>query len=210
VTRLLCLAFVLVVVVNLSAELPTPANPQVRRVAEYYAAMYALHYHVPIPLVLAIIQRESNWQPCAVSPKGARGLMQLMPATARRLGVRDSCDIEQNISGGVRYLGWLMRLFRNDLRLVAAGYYAGEDIVAPKTTQRPIKPTCSKKEKAEYGVCQQGPSTRSLATEGVTRWVMTLAGLTVESSIGPERRSSWCGPKGINVIAQVTPANENR
>ena len=56
--------------------------------------------------------------------------MQLMPATARRLGVRDSCDIEQNISGGVRYLAWLMRLFRNDLRLVAAGYYAGEDIVA--------------------------------------------------------------------------------
>ena len=56
--------------------------------------------------------------------------MQLMPATARRLGIRDSCNIEQNISGGVRYLAWLMRLFHNDLRLVAAGYYAGEDIVA--------------------------------------------------------------------------------
>jgi soluble lytic murein transglycosylase-like protein len=56
--------------------------------------------------------------------------MQLMPATARRLGVRDSCNIEQNISGGVRYLAWLMRLFHNDLRLVAAGYYAGEDVVA--------------------------------------------------------------------------------
>ena len=56
--------------------------------------------------------------------------MQLMPATARRLGVRDSCNIEHNISGGVRYLAWLMRLFHNDLRLVAAGYYAGEDIVA--------------------------------------------------------------------------------
>ena len=56
--------------------------------------------------------------------------MQLMPATARRLGVRDSCNMEQNISGGVRYLAWLMRLFHNDLRLVAAGYYVGEDIVA--------------------------------------------------------------------------------
>jgi len=130
VTRLLCLAFVLVVVANLSGELPKPANPQVRRVAEYYVAMYALHYHVPVPLVHAIIQRESNWQPCTVSSKGAKGLMQLMPATARRLGVRDSCNIEQNISGGVRYLAWLMRLFHNDLRLVAAGYYAGEDIVA--------------------------------------------------------------------------------
>jgi soluble lytic murein transglycosylase-like protein len=120
----------LIVTANLSAESPKPANPQVRRVAEYYAAMYARHYHVPVPLVRAIIQRESNWQPCAVSPKGAKGLMQLMPMTARRLGVRDSCNIEQNISGGVRYLAWLMRLFHNDLRLVAAGYYAGEDIVA--------------------------------------------------------------------------------
>jgi soluble lytic murein transglycosylase-like protein len=115
---------------NLSAESRKPANPQVRRAAEYYAAMYARHYHVPVPLVRAIIQRESNWQPCAVSQKGAKGLMHLMPTTARRLGVRDSCNIEQNISGGVRYLAWLMRLFHDDLRLVAAGYYAGEDIVA--------------------------------------------------------------------------------
>jgi soluble lytic murein transglycosylase-like protein len=130
VTRLVFLAFVLIVAANLSAESPKRANPRVRRVAEYYAAMYARHYHVPVPLVRAIIQRESNWQPYAVSPKGARGLMQLMPTTARRLGVRDSCNIEQNISGGVRYLAWLMRLFHNDLRLVAAGYYAGEDIVA--------------------------------------------------------------------------------
>jgi len=130
VTRLLLFASLLLVAANLSAESQKAANPQVRREAEYYAAMYARHYHVPVPLVRAIIQRESNWQPCAVSPKGARGLMQLMPTTARRLGVRDSCNIEQNISGGVRYLAWLMRLFRNDLRLVAAGYYAGEDIVA--------------------------------------------------------------------------------
>lgn len=128
-TRLLSLAFVVVVAANLSADSPKPANPQVHRAAEYYAAVYARHYHVPVPLVRAIIQRESNWQPCAVSSKGAKGLMQLMPATARRLGVRDSCNIEQNISGGVRYLAWLMRLFHNDLRLVAAGYYAGEDIV---------------------------------------------------------------------------------
>ena len=128
--HLVSLVFVLIVARNLSAESPKPANPQVRRAAEYYVAIYARHYHVPVPLVRAIIQRESNWQPCAVSTKGAKGLMQLMPTTARRLGVRDSCNIEQNISGDVRYLAWLMRLFHNDLRLVAAGYYAGEDIVA--------------------------------------------------------------------------------
>ena len=129
-TRLLSLAFFLFVAAYVSAQSQKPANPQNRRAAEYYVSVYARHYHVPVPLVRAIVQRESNWQVCAVSPKGAKGLMQLMPATARRLGVRDSCNISQNISGGVRYLAWLMRLFHNDLRLVAAGYYAGEDIVA--------------------------------------------------------------------------------
>lgn len=55
--------------------------------------------------------------------------MQLMPITAQRLGVRDRCNIDQNISGGVRYLAWLMQQFHNDLRLVAAAYYAGEDVI---------------------------------------------------------------------------------
>ena len=101
-----------------------------RAEAEYYAGVYARHYHVPLPLVRSVIERESNWRRCAVSSKGAVGLMQLMPATARRLGVKDSCNINQNISGGVRYLAWLIHLFHNDLRLVTAAYYAGEDIVA--------------------------------------------------------------------------------
>lgn len=123
-------ALSLFVTANLCAQSRKPVHPQDHREAEYYVAMYARHYRVPVPLVRAIIERESNWRACAVSAKGAKGLMQLMPATARRLGVRDSCNINQNISGGVRYLAWLMRLFHSDLRLVAAGYYAGEDIVA--------------------------------------------------------------------------------
>jgi len=52
-----------------------------------------------------------------------------MPLTAQRLGVRDRCSVDQNVSGGVRYLAWLMQQFHNDLRLVAAAYYAGEDVV---------------------------------------------------------------------------------
>jgi soluble lytic murein transglycosylase-like protein len=130
VTRLLSLALSLLVAANLCAQSRKAVNPQDRREVEYYVSVYARHYHVPVPLVRAVIERESNWRICAVSAKGAKGLMQLMPETARRLGVRDSCNINQNISGGVRYLAWLMRLFHNDLRLVAAGYYAGEDIVA--------------------------------------------------------------------------------
>jgi soluble lytic murein transglycosylase-like protein len=130
VTRLLPLVSFLFVAANLCAQSRKPAHLQDRGEAEYYVSVYARHYHVPVPLVRAVIERESNWQTCAVSPKGARGLMQLMPATALRLSVRDSCNINQNISGGVRYLAWLMHVFHNDLRLVAAGYYAGEDIVS--------------------------------------------------------------------------------
>ncbi|MGH9511332.1 MAG: lytic transglycosylase domain-containing protein [Terriglobales bacterium] len=97
--------------------------------AEYYVVAYAEHYHVPVAFVRAVVERESNWRVCAVSSKGAVGLMQLMPATAQRLRVRDRCNVDQNVSGGVRYLAWLMQQFHADLRLVAAAYYAGEGVV---------------------------------------------------------------------------------
>ena len=104
-------------------------RPPARIEAEYYVAAYARHYRVPIALVRAIVERESNWQPCAISPKGAVGLMQLMPPTAKRLGVVNRCNLDQNVSGGVRYLAWLMRRFHNDLRLVTGAYYVGEDTI---------------------------------------------------------------------------------
>ncbi|MGA2648166.1 MAG: lytic transglycosylase domain-containing protein [Candidatus Sulfotelmatobacter sp.] len=105
-------------------------RPPARIEAEYYVTAYAQHYRVPIALARAIVVRESNWQGCSVSVKGAVGLMQLMPATAERLGVTDRCNLDQSASGGVRYLAWLMRRFHNDLRLVAAAYYAGEDTIS--------------------------------------------------------------------------------
>lgn len=70
--------------------------------AAYYADAYARHYHVPPELVRAIIRQESNWNQRAISEKNARGLMQLMPGTAARFGVRDSFDTSQNVGGGVR------------------------------------------------------------------------------------------------------------
>ena len=103
-----------------------------RTESEYYVAAYAKHYRVPVALVRAIVDRESNWRVCAVSRKGAVGLMQLMPTTAQRLGVTDRCNPDENVSGGVRYLSWLMRRFHDDFRLVAAAYYAGEDLIVQR------------------------------------------------------------------------------
>src|SRR5882757_1030712 len=79
-------------------------------------------------LVDSVIQVESNYNPNAVSPKGAQGLMQLMPATARRFGVKNSFDAKQNIEGGVRYLKFLQTTFKDD-RLAIAAYNAGEGAV---------------------------------------------------------------------------------
>jgi len=80
-------------------------------------------------LIRSIIETESGFNHKAVSSKGACGLMQLMPATARHLGVRDSFDPEDNIRGGVRYFRTLMDMFNNDLDLSLAAYNAGENLV---------------------------------------------------------------------------------
>lgn len=97
-----------------------------RDVSAKWALYYATASHVPVELVAAIIDEESGWNPYAVSSKGAAGIMQLMPATARRFGVRNRFVVRENIRGGVAYLAWLQRKFQGDLRLVTAAYYVGE------------------------------------------------------------------------------------
>jgi soluble lytic murein transglycosylase-like protein len=94
-----------------------------------YIEQYATRYGVDATFVRAVIQVESNFNPRCVSNKGARGLMQLMPETAKRFGVKDSFDPEQNIHGGVKFLAYLMRLFNGDMHRVLAGYNAGENAV---------------------------------------------------------------------------------
>jgi soluble lytic murein transglycosylase-like protein len=97
-----------------------------------FVKRYAAYYNVPPELIAAFIDVESRWNPRAVSSKGAVGLMQLMPATARRFRALDPFDPEQNIVAGTRYLTTLMWEFHGDMRLVAAAYYAGDRWVAKK------------------------------------------------------------------------------
>jgi len=86
-------------------------------------------YNVSLELVRAIIQVESDFDHLARSSKGAQGLMQLMPGTAQRFGVRDPFDPRQNIFGGVQYLRVLLDMFGGDVTLAAAAYNAGENAV---------------------------------------------------------------------------------
>jgi hypothetical protein len=87
----------------------------------------AARFHdVDAALVSAVIKAESDYDPKTVSHKGARGLMQLMPATAKRFGVRNSFDPEQNIYAGTKYLRWLLDKFDGNADLAVAGYNAGE------------------------------------------------------------------------------------
>lgn len=89
----------------------------------------ASYYGLPVALVRAVIRVESNYFPRAVSPAGALGLMQLMPATAQAMFVRDPFDPRENIFGGCRFLRMLLNRFDGDLVLTLAAYNAGEGAV---------------------------------------------------------------------------------
>ncbi|MGB8885910.1 MAG: lytic transglycosylase domain-containing protein [Candidatus Korobacteraceae bacterium] len=117
-----CLLVLLVGTATAQAPDARPPRNLSVRWAEYYAAVY----QVPVELVAAIIDEESGWNPYAVSNKGAAGIMQLMPPTAMRFGVRNRFLVQENIRGGVAYLAWLKQKFNGDLRLITAAYYVGE------------------------------------------------------------------------------------
>jgi hypothetical protein len=100
-----------------------------RRHLEAVIAKYARQYGVDQDLVWAVIRQESGFNAQAISPKGAKGLMQLMPGTAAILGVTDAFDVEQNIAGGVKYLERCLSQFGQDVGLALAAYNAGPDNV---------------------------------------------------------------------------------
>jgi soluble lytic murein transglycosylase-like protein len=123
--------------VRLIAEPPPPAppaasRPEWRARAAAYADLIdeaARHAQVSPALLRAVIAVESAFDPLAVSPKGAQGLMQLRPATAKRYGVRRPFDPRDNLRGGASYIRDLLKRYGNDLELALAAYNAGEDAV---------------------------------------------------------------------------------
>ena len=112
-------------------------------------------YDITKELVEAVIQVESAFNQNATSPKGAMGLMQLMPATARDLGVKDAYNPQQNIEGGVKYLRYLLDVYEGETRLALAAYNAGEGAVNKYRGIPPYKETC---------LLYTSPSPRDLST----------------------------------------------
>lgn len=149
-------------------------------------------------LVRAIIQVESAFDRRAVSTAGARGLMQLMPATARRLGVSDSFDPRQNIFAGTRYLRLLLDTYLGDVSLAAAAYNAGEDAVARYGGIPPFRETKDyvRKVRALLGMTQGAPVA-----------VVPASAASVPVVKPPRVYYRWKGANGVVHMAQAPPAS---
>ena len=129
----------------------TVKDPQVARLIQKYARQHG----VDPKLVQAMIRQESGFNPIAVSPKGAMGLMQLMPETAASLGIEDPFDIEQNIKGGVRFFKACLNKFDQNLPLALAAYNAGPGRVVEHQGIPPIKETQTYVKKIVHDYCGQ-------------------------------------------------------
>ncbi len=125
---------------EIGATQPLKADAVAQRI-EASIQKAAIDYELPAELIRGVIQAESNFQVRAVSPAGAQGLMQLMPATARDLGVDDPFDIRQNIDGGARYLRQMLDMFDGDVKRALSAYNAGPGTVMKYDGQVPYPET---------------------------------------------------------------------
>jgi soluble lytic murein transglycosylase-like protein len=149
---------------------------------------------LPPKLIHSVIRVESNYDPYAVSPKGALGLMQLIPSTARRFGVSDVFDPADNIQGGARYLKYLLELYKGDNALALAAYNAGEGAVS------------------RYGGVPPFPETRNYVTQVRKRLEETAAPNETSEPVSAVQRSeakpAETSPADIyNPIREVTEAD---
>ncbi len=164
---------------------------------------YANEYQLDPLLIKAMIYQESRFKPKAVSPKGARGLMQLMPATAARLGVSDAFNPEQNIRGGMKHMRFLLDMFNNDLILSLAAYNAGENLVRriQKVPNIPETVNYVKSITSRYGTSHTPPSGKGRQPNRTTLYrYVDHNGVLHLTNIPPVRRPgpSWIAAEPSN------------
>ena len=154
---------------------PQPATPTSDAVANQppyhqFVLAAASRYGLDAELVSSVIEVESNFNPKAVSVKNARGLMQLLPETAARFGVKDIFDPKENIDAGTHYLHDLLQLYKNDLTLALAAYNAGPDKVQKYGDVPPYRETQSyvKQVKRKYQKNKTAPATKTTTAPGST------------------------------------------
>lgn len=138
-------------------------NPN-RQIVQSWVEKIAPEYGIDPELVMAVIQAESAFNPGALSNKNAQGLMQLIPATAERFGVKDTFNPIQNIKGGTAYLHWLMRHFSGNVEWVLAAYNAGEGAVERykgvppyQETRNYVKTILNRYQKTEHPIPPEQP-----------------------------------------------------
>lgn len=122
----------------------------------------AQKYDLPAKLIHSIIKAESNYNPYAVSSKGAAGLMQLMPATAEQYGVKDRFDPIENIEGGTKYLKDLIKIYDQNLELILAAYNAGQEAIKKYKGIPPYPETINYIEKVKSSYGRQDVYTRTI------------------------------------------------
>ena len=156
---------------------------------EQIAAQVAL----PSQLIHSVIKVESNYDPYAISPKGAQGLMQLIPATARRFGVSNVFNPAENIQGGSKYLKYLLDLYGGNYALALAAYNAGEAAVATVWRQRAAVPRDAKLLDSGGQAFARGPKGRGRQTEGCSGRANTAPSGDGDQARWSQPHSRSCG-----------------